>query len=105
MPPTPKNGAIHDLVDAQSIEDHLTWALDGAIELALIAGLSRAKLASILAEEINGVLDPLVASTGVADRLEHALNDPFVPTDNHTVEELKACEQRPADWFEMPPGV
>ncbi len=60
------NGAIHDFVDTADIEDHLTWALDGAIELALLAGMSRAKLAGILAEEIGGVLDPLVALPGVA---------------------------------------
>ncbi len=58
------NGGIRDFVDAPDTEDHLTWALDGAIELALLAGMSRAKLASILAEEISGVLDPLVAPAG-----------------------------------------
>ncbi len=36
------------------------------------------------------------------DRLEHALSDPFVPTAQLTVDELKAVERRLAGWFDMP---
>jgi|SRR5271157_3742673 len=33
------------------------------------------------------------------DRLEHALNDPFVPTDSQTIDELRLHKRRLAGWF------
>ena len=65
-----------------------------------VVGLDNRTLAlladRVLAEAVLNYLEEDV------DRFEHALSDPFVPTDQLTVDELKACERRLKNWFDTP---
>lgn len=49
--------------------------------------------------------DDLAGFDGDGERLDAALSDPWCSTDEMTLEELKACERRMAEWFDMPPDI